>query len=1067
MECNKEEALRARSIAEKRMQCKDFVGAQKFALKALQLFPDLENISQMLTVCEVHCAAETRVSGSEDWYGILQVEPTADEPLIKKQYRKLALLLHPDKNKFAGAEAAFKLVGEAHRTLSDKAARSLYDMKRKATIPTMGRRPPPHQPNMSSNAWKQPMTTNIYRSNATTPLTQQQAQTANAAQTFWTLCPSCGTRYQYFRTIINKALRCQNCMNPFMAYDLNAQGVTPSPPVPNSGVGMKNVYGEGVRNNEKENSQVENGTRKEQEVKFEKVKFEHVNKRKPVVHSTGNPSSKRRKKMVEESSDTDNTDSDEISLEESEGADSSDTDSTDSEGNIIEESEHAAPQDAEMRGQSSRRSTRQKHNISYNEDSNSDNDSENLTSSEQLRRKLHKSDAKLSEDDVYEVEEQTHATSPKSKLNDGNRGSTSPDKDKPTGSTLRKKCTEGSEDLKVKDGSEGRSKDGLSSDCSTDKPHCDTLSYPDPEFHDFDEDRVESCLAVDQIWALYDDLDGMPRFYVRIKSVSSTRFMVHFTWLEYRHVSQAEKDWFYTELPTSCGTFRHGKTENTEDIQLFSHIMPANRDSKRNSYSIYPRKGEVWALFKDWDIKWSSNPDQHRQYDYEFVEILSDFASDAGVNVRPLVKVKGFVSLFCPGGRKATCILHIPPSELLRFSHMVPSYKMTGKEREGIPEGSYELDPASLPTNFEETLDSVALDEVGAQDEHRGNVNGTQCLNSRTMEKKSTNDLGKSFTVKNEEEENEKIGIGKSLDGSDESANVLKHTYERRHSRASGSHISSADAERNMVNNEAGHLDTLHNGCSNVMENGNGSPSDPSCPTVSECSDSEFYDFYSERSTGKFQAGQIWALYCELDDFPKYYALVKKVSSEDFKVHITWLDGYPMSKQEEIWLSKDLPLACGRFLYSSRGEADEVYDTTAYFSHMVQAELAGKGRCHVYPQVGQVWAVYKKWNAEWGTSDLKDCAKKGEYEVVEVLSSNASMFVVTILEKVDGFKAVFKARKNGGVSSTMTIQRNEQLRFSHQIPSFRLTRERGGKLCGYWYLDAASLPDTLIGTNSG
>ncbi|CAA6663482.1 unnamed protein product [Spirodela intermedia] len=137
MECNKEEAVRAKAIAEKKMQCRDFIGARKMVLKAQQLFPDLENVSQMLTVCQVHCSAEIKVIGSEDWYGILQVEPTADESLIKKQYRKLALLLHPDKNKFAGAEAAFKLVGEAHRTLSDKSKRSVYDLKRSAGVKTV------------------------------------------------------------------------------------------------------------------------------------------------------------------------------------------------------------------------------------------------------------------------------------------------------------------------------------------------------------------------------------------------------------------------------------------------------------------------------------------------------------------------------------------------------------------------------------------------------------------------------------------------------------------------------------------------------------------------------------------------------------------------------------------------------------------------------------------------------------------------------------------------------------------------------------------------------------------
>ena len=55
-----------------------------------------------------------------DWYGILQVEQAADDAIIRKRYQKLALLLHPNKNKFVGAEAAFKLIGEANRILSDQ-----------------------------------------------------------------------------------------------------------------------------------------------------------------------------------------------------------------------------------------------------------------------------------------------------------------------------------------------------------------------------------------------------------------------------------------------------------------------------------------------------------------------------------------------------------------------------------------------------------------------------------------------------------------------------------------------------------------------------------------------------------------------------------------------------------------------------------------------------------------------------------------------------------------------------------------------------------------------------------
>ncbi|KAI8012671.1 hypothetical protein LOK49_LG06G03185 [Camellia lanceoleosa] len=69
---------------------KDFVEARKFVLKPQRLYPDLENISQMIMVCDVHCSAENKVFGNEkDWYGILKIDPTADEASIKKQYRSL------------------------------------------------------------------------------------------------------------------------------------------------------------------------------------------------------------------------------------------------------------------------------------------------------------------------------------------------------------------------------------------------------------------------------------------------------------------------------------------------------------------------------------------------------------------------------------------------------------------------------------------------------------------------------------------------------------------------------------------------------------------------------------------------------------------------------------------------------------------------------------------------------------------------------------------------------------------------------------------------------------------
>nr|QNJ44840.1 HSP40-4 [Agasicles hygrophila] len=62
-----------------------------------------------------------------DYYQILGIRKNATDDEIKKAYRKLALLYHPDKNKTPEAEEKFKAVAEAYEVLSDKKKRDIYD----------------------------------------------------------------------------------------------------------------------------------------------------------------------------------------------------------------------------------------------------------------------------------------------------------------------------------------------------------------------------------------------------------------------------------------------------------------------------------------------------------------------------------------------------------------------------------------------------------------------------------------------------------------------------------------------------------------------------------------------------------------------------------------------------------------------------------------------------------------------------------------------------------------------------------------------------------------------------
>lgn len=69
-----------------------------------------------------------RIKKCKDYYEVLNVTKEATDTEIKKSYKKLALVLHPDKNRAPGAVEAFKAVGNAVAILTDAEKRKSYDL---------------------------------------------------------------------------------------------------------------------------------------------------------------------------------------------------------------------------------------------------------------------------------------------------------------------------------------------------------------------------------------------------------------------------------------------------------------------------------------------------------------------------------------------------------------------------------------------------------------------------------------------------------------------------------------------------------------------------------------------------------------------------------------------------------------------------------------------------------------------------------------------------------------------------------------------------------------------------
>ncbi|KAE8722469.1 putative protein phosphatase 2C 76-like isoform X1 [Hibiscus syriacus] len=234
-----------------------------------------------------------------------------------------------------------------------------------------------------------------------------------------------------------------------------------------------------------------------------------------------------------------------------------------------------------------------------------------------------------------------------------------------------------------------------------------SINVPDPDFHNFDLDRSESSFEDDQVWAAYDADDGMPRFYARVHKVISLKpFKMKISWLNSRSNSEfGELDWIGSGFSKTCGEFRIGRHEISETLNSFSHKVQYTKGA-RGVIRIFPRKGDVWALYRNWSTDWNEHTPDDVRHKYDMVEVLDDYNEEHGVSAILLTKVSGFRTVFQKHNDPKE-VRRIPKEEMFRFSHQVPNYLLTGQEAQNAPTGCRDLDPAATPLDLPQVIDET------------------------------------------------------------------------------------------------------------------------------------------------------------------------------------------------------------------------------------------------------------------------------------------------------------------------------------------------------------------------
>ena len=619
------------ALAEAKYKESNLKEALKYAKRARRLCPDVDSLASMITSFKILRAASKSLA-APDWYKILQVEPFCHFNTIKKQYKKLALVLHPDKNPHVGSEEAFKLVNEGFRFLSDKIRRKEYDMKLRIRIQDENMK------GSEESVW---------------------------GDTFWTACSTCRLLHQFERKYLGHNLVCPSCRKSFQAVeigsDVDDSGNDENDTIKawserlkmrNSGGGesmrgsVSKLKTVGVELGRKRAASAEMGSRRANAAELKrKGENDSKNLEKEVDGGGGEWSGGRlrsgglRKR-------------------------------TSSVGEIMERSQSKRVKSddetltlAELHSQVKRKAQKEKMRLKSKEGKKQEN--------KEKEREREKERLEVSNGERASKVE-SHSTSKKRK-----------DIESVNGEALKK-----------------RSLSALVKKKGTRDGDLDIMAVEDSDFYDFDKDRVERSFKQGQIWAIYDDDDGMPRHYALIDEVVSVNpFEVKISWLDLQsNADEVLRCWDRSRV--SCGRFKVSWKTSVSSVNIFSHVVNCER-AAREIYRVYPKKGSVWAVYKE-----STGSGEGRDLSvgdsrcYDIVVFLTNYSEMHGLSMAYLEKVDGFKTIFKRREIGSHAISWLEKDEVGLFSHQIPARKLSGDEAPGLSKDCWELDPASLPADL-------------------------------------------------------------------------------------------------------------------------------------------------------------------------------------------------------------------------------------------------------------------------------------------------------------------------------------------------------------------------------